>query len=108
MPNPQQFRKCAGVLVFLMPSIGLAQAIGGPLTPLPAVPVLAPQRVELGRSLFNDPRLSSNASLSCASCHRLDQGGADGQVRAILRNDDAALEVSRRCLPTLRERLKHL
>ena len=31
-----------------------------------------------------------------------------GQVRAILRNDDAALEVSRRCLPTLRERLKHL
>ena len=34
--------------------------------------------------------------------------GADGQVRAILRNDEAALEVSRRCLPTLRERLKHL
>lgn len=34
--------------------------------------------------------------------------GADGQVRAILRNDDAALEVSRRCLPALRERLKHL
>ncbi|MNM59741.1 Cytochrome c551 peroxidase precursor [compost metagenome] len=83
MPNPRQFRKCAGVLVFLMPSIGLAQAIGGPLTPLPAVPVLAPQRVELGRSLFNDPRLSSNASLSCASCHRLDQGGADGQVRSL-------------------------
>ncbi|MFH1601286.1 MAG: LytTR family DNA-binding domain-containing protein [Pseudomonadota bacterium] len=34
--------------------------------------------------------------------------GTDGQVRAILRNDEAALEVSRRCLPTLRERLKHL
>lgn len=34
--------------------------------------------------------------------------GNDGQVRAILRNDAAALEVSRRCLPTLRERLKHL
>ena len=34
--------------------------------------------------------------------------GADGQVRAILRNDETALEVSRRCLPTLRERLKHL
>ncbi|GAB2668408.1 LytR/AlgR family response regulator transcription factor [Arenimonas aestuarii] len=34
--------------------------------------------------------------------------GTDGQVRAMLRNDDAALEVSRRCLPTLRERLKHL
>ncbi|MDY0021439.1 LytTR family DNA-binding domain-containing protein [Arenimonas caeni] len=34
--------------------------------------------------------------------------GTDGQVRAILRNSDAALEVSRRCLPALRERLKHL
>ena len=108
MPIHPPFRTCAGVLLLLVPSIGLAQAIGGPLTPLPAVPALAPERVELGRKLFNDPRLSSNASLACASCHRLDQGGADGQVRAILRNDDAALEVSRRCLPTLRERLKHL
>ena len=33
---------------------------------------------------------------------------ADGQVHAILRHDGAALEVSRRCLPALRERLKHL
>ncbi|GAB2488949.1 LytR/AlgR family response regulator transcription factor [Arenimonas alkanexedens] len=32
----------------------------------------------------------------------------DGQVHAILRNSTAALEVSRRCLPLLRERLKHL
>ena len=33
---------------------------------------------------------------------------ADGQVHALLRHDGAALEVSRRCLPALRERLKHL
>jgi len=33
---------------------------------------------------------------------------ADGQVHAVLRHDDVALEVSRRCLPALRERLKHL
>lgn len=33
---------------------------------------------------------------------------ADGQVHAILRHDGVALEVSRRCLPALRERLKHL
>ena len=83
MPIHPPFRTCAGVLLLLVPSIGLAQAIGGPLTPLPAVPALAPERVELGRKLFNDPRLSSNASLACASCHRLDQGGADGQVRSL-------------------------
>ena len=32
----------------------------------------------------------------------------DGQVHAILRHGGAPLEVSRRCLPQLRERLKHL
>ena len=34
--------------------------------------------------------------------------GPDGQVHALLRNGGEPLEVSRRCLPTLRERLKHL
>ena len=33
---------------------------------------------------------------------------ADGQVHAVLRHGKAPLEVSRRCLPTLRETLKHL
>ena len=32
----------------------------------------------------------------------------DGQVHALLRHGKTPLEVSRRCLPTLRERLKHL
>jgi len=34
--------------------------------------------------------------------------GADGQVHAVLRHGTEPLEVSRRCLPVLRERLKHL
>nr|WP_258381439.1 cytochrome c peroxidase [Pseudomonas protegens] len=54
-----------------------------PLKPLPAVPTLDPQRVELGRRLFNEPRLSLDNSLSCASCHRLDQGGADAQAKSL-------------------------
>jgi two-component system response regulator AlgR len=33
---------------------------------------------------------------------------ADGQVHAVLRSGGNPLEVSRRCLPVLRERLKHL
>jgi len=32
----------------------------------------------------------------------------DGQVQAVLRHGKAPLEVSRRCVPALRERLKHL
>ncbi len=33
---------------------------------------------ELGRQLFNDPRLSSNGKVSCATCHREDKGYTAG------------------------------
>ncbi|MGF6204308.1 cytochrome B6 [Pseudomonas sp. ADAK2] len=54
-----------------------------PLKPLPAVPQQNPLRVELGRQLFNEPRLSVNNSLSCAGCHRLESGGADNKPFSI-------------------------
>jgi cytochrome c peroxidase len=31
----------------------------------------------LGKQLFNDPRLSANNTVSCASCHNLNKNGAD-------------------------------
>jgi cytochrome c peroxidase len=34
-------------------------------------------KVELGRQLFFDPRLSKSQLISCASCHNLSLGGAD-------------------------------
>ena len=37
-----------------------------------------PQRVELGRELFFDPRLSGAANMSCASCHNPMFGWSDG------------------------------
>ena len=54
-----------------------------PLKPLPAVPEQNPLQVELGRRLFNEPRLSVNNSLSCASCHRLEIGGADDKALSL-------------------------
>ena len=52
--------------------LGTAPLAAAPLNealkPLPAVPVLDPVKVELGRQLFNEPRLSVNNTLSCASC----------------------------------------
>ncbi|MEB0044999.1 MULTISPECIES: cytochrome-c peroxidase [unclassified Pseudomonas] len=60
-----------------------AAPLDEPLKPLPAVPQQDPQRVELGRRLFNEPRLSVNNSLACASCHRLDSGGADNKAFSI-------------------------
>lgn len=36
-----------------------------------------PKAVELGRTLFFDPRLSSDGTISCASCHQPEHGYAD-------------------------------
>ncbi|MBF0097084.1 MAG: c-type cytochrome [Magnetococcales bacterium] len=59
-----------------------------PVQPLPTCTQLTPDKVQLGRDLFHDNRLSFNNSRSCASCHPLEQWGSDGQ-RVSLRADGA-------------------
>ena len=54
--------------------------------PPPLVPEDNPMsraKVELGRRLFYDPRLSENASYSCATCHRQELAFTDGRERAV-------------------------
>jgi len=41
-----------------------------------------PHSIELGRRLFHDPRLSSDDTVSCASCHDLRYAGVDRAVTA--------------------------
>lgn len=55
----------------------------GPLTDEPIFPIpfdagVDRDKAALGGELFRDPILSSDGSLSCASCHHLEQGGHDG------------------------------
>ena len=53
--------------------------------PDPAVPEDNPMstaKVELGRHLFHDTRLSANGTQSCASCHRQEQAFTDGRLTA--------------------------
>src|SRR5208337_3662342 len=38
---------------------------------------ITPAKVELGRKLFFEPRLSKSQLLSCATCHNLSTGGVD-------------------------------
>ena len=38
-----------------------------------------PAKAALGRSLFHEPLLSKDGSISCASCHDLREGGDDGR-----------------------------
>jgi len=77
-----------GLIVVLALILGISTAsvalpLNEPLQPLPDVVAQDPQQVELGRQLFNEVRLSANGTLSCASCHRLDHGGADDKPLSI-------------------------
>ncbi|MGA0612671.1 cytochrome-c peroxidase [Caldimonas sp. KR1-144] len=58
-------------------------ALDEPVKPVPATLMQDPARVEIGRRLFNDVRLSANGKVSCASCHDPAKGGADGRARSI-------------------------
>jgi cytochrome c peroxidase len=50
-----------------------------PVQPLPEKLATDARKVELGRKLFNDVRLSGDNTVSCASCHSLDKAGTDGR-----------------------------
>jgi len=54
-----------------------------PISPLPLTLDLDPERVALGRALFEDTRLSHDNSLACATCHPLARGGTDHQARGV-------------------------
>ncbi|WP_053061027.1 cytochrome-c peroxidase [Rhodopirellula islandica] len=50
--------------------------------PLPTTTAQAgdtPEKIELGKKLFFDPRLSATGTVSCNSCHNLMEGGDDGR-----------------------------
>src|SRR5207248_2927888 len=50
-----------------------------PVPDLPRDNPLFEERVELGRRLFNEPLLSRNGQLSCASCHDAKHAFADAR-----------------------------
>lgn len=54
-----------------------------PIEPIPLKLELNEQKVELGKQLFSDVQLSSNNTISCASCHNLSDNGADHLARSI-------------------------
>lgn len=53
------------------------QSFNEPIRAVVPRPLAPPKLRALGEKLFSDPRLSADGKVSCASCHRLDHGGAD-------------------------------
>lgn len=54
-----------------------------PILPVPSPPPLDARKVALGERLFHDVRLSADDNVSCATCHQLGNGGADGRPRSV-------------------------
>jgi mono/diheme cytochrome c family protein len=56
---------------------------GFPLPNVPAENPMTKEKVELGRYLFYDKRLSLNQTQSCATCHRQEKAFTDGRARGL-------------------------
>jgi cytochrome c peroxidase len=65
--------------------------------PAPADNQFTAERIELGKALFFDPRMSKFNDVSCASCHQPNLGWSDGRPTAI-GNDQVTLP---RATPTI-------
>ena len=68
--------------VWLATMLGATQAMSDEFQVLPATalhPSDTAAKIELGKKLFFDPRLSATGTVSCNSCHNLMEGGDDGR-----------------------------
>ncbi|WAF93082.1 cytochrome-c peroxidase [Aeromonas sp. BC14] len=68
------------LLALGLPGMGWANE---PIQPVEAAKVSAPEKIELGKMLFFEPRLSKSNAISCNSCHNLATGGVDNQVSSL-------------------------
>ena len=57
--------------------LATAQYANEPIQVIPDALPVDTAKVNLGRKLYNDPRLSKDNTISCATCHVLEKGGAD-------------------------------
>jgi cytochrome c peroxidase len=51
--------------------------------PVPDENPLTPEKIELGRQLFNDRRMSRDGTIACVSCHDPARAFSDGRAKAV-------------------------
>lgn len=63
---------------------GVAEKFAGePVQPIPEIMNVDPKKVELGKKLYFEKRLSGDNTLNCASCHDFQKGGTDNRVTSL-------------------------
>jgi cytochrome c peroxidase len=70
------------VLCFSGTAFVRAAPLNEPIKPIPDSLGVSPKIAQLGQMLFRDQRLSANRTVSCATCHDMNKGGADGAPRS--------------------------
>jgi len=76
----------AGLFTVNVMAMQIAVAAEEPITPVKAYQSDNPAKVELGKKLYFDPRLSKSGFISCNSCHNLSMGGTDNMPTSIGHN----------------------
>jgi cytochrome c peroxidase len=93
LPQNRNHMKNINILVYFLIVINAGFAFSEPLVDgpinhfptqvtLPADNAMTPEKIELGRKLFFETRLSKNNKLSCNSCHNVMKSGDDGLSRS--------------------------
>ncbi len=79
----------AGGFMLAIPAMFFGADPQGPKVPLGLLPIqfpkdnpYSPEKVELGRLLYFDPRLSADGTVSCASCHHPKFAYTDGDANS--------------------------
>ena len=77
---------CIGGIALFVPILFFGADAKGPQVPLGLLPIqfpkenpYSPEKVELGKLLYFDKRLSSDNTVSCASCHHPNHAFTDGE-----------------------------
>lgn len=68
---------CAAALLMCVTVAQAKEPLGLPPLPVPANNPQTPEKIALGKALFEDKRLSSDGTVSCSKCHDADKGFAD-------------------------------
>ena len=72
-----------GMVAVTMPTFSEETLRDEPIQPIPETVEVDPKKVQLGKALYHETRLSKDQKVSCASCHILDLGGVDRRKHSI-------------------------
>lgn len=80
-----RYQKTLLLFVISLVATGVNAAIprNEPIKPIAPAVITEPEKVELGKKLFFDPRLSMSGIISCNTCHNLSLGGTDNLKTSI-------------------------